>query len=147
MRCSPRGSWWLLPLALGLGSTADALARTEARSPYTKTQTYSGALRFLRVDKGFEVTERDPDAAYLLFRYVTTGRKQPSSGSIEIIEASDQVKIVIQLAEVPSYHEQVLRDGLLHKLGQEYGEPPKREKPPPEKGKRDDKGSPEAPSN
>ena len=125
----------VVSLALaGVLATDFAEARAEADSDYTKIQTYNGALRYLRVDLGYEVVEKDPEAAYLLFRYEPAGRRgNPTNGSIEVIEAKGRVKLLVQLPQMPSYHEVVLRDGLLKKLRQEYGEPPKKPDPPRQK--------------
>jgi hypothetical protein len=118
----------LAALAAALAAPG-AEARVEAESGYTKAQTYSGALRYLRVDLGYEVVERDPDAAYLIFRYTQTGQnKRPTNGTIEVVETQGRVKLLVQIPEMPEYHERVLRDGLLKKLRLEYGEPPA--KPP-----------------
>ncbi|MCC6214343.1 MAG: hypothetical protein IT376_05710 [Polyangiaceae bacterium] len=125
-----------LVVAGGLAASAlvvrDAAARAEAEVRYTKAQAYSAALRYLRVDLGVEVTERDPDAAYLLFKYSVPGKATPTSGAIEVVEVRDRVKLVVQLPKLPTYHEQAMRDGLLKKLAAEYGEPP-RDAEPPEK--------------
>src|SRR5690606_25910140 len=56
-------------LALTAVTTEAAFARVATDSLYTKAQNYSAALRFLRVDKGYDVVERDAEAAYLIFRY------------------------------------------------------------------------------
>lgn len=114
-----------LALTLLLG-TADANGRVEASSVYTKIQTFSGALRFLRVDRGYEIIEKDPDAAYLLFRYPLPGNQKNASGSVEVVETTAGVKIFLQLPRLPAYHEALLRDGLLQKLREEYGEPPRK---------------------
>jgi hypothetical protein len=138
----------LLPgLALVLCSLgpAGALGRVSAESRYTKAQNYSAALRFLRVDKGFEVVERDADAAYLIFRYPTPERREQSAtGTIEVIEVNDGVTIIVNLPQMPQYHERVLSDQLQRKLREEYGppkarhpEPAKPEKNKPEKKRRD----------
>jgi hypothetical protein len=112
---------------------AGANARVEAESDYSKAQTYSAALRYLRVDRGFEVLEKDPDAAYLIFKYETVGAgKSSSTGTIEIVEAGARVKLLVQLPRMPEYHERVLKDGLLRKLREEYGSavrPPAAKKP------------------
>ena len=113
----------------GLFSAHLAFAKVEVESDYTKPQTYNAALRYVRVDLGYEVLEKDPDAGYILFRYSPTGRRDPTNGSIEVVELKEHVKIVIQLPQMPSYHETVLRDGLLRKLRSEYGDPPPRKKP------------------
>ncbi len=129
--------------ALTLSPVADA--RVEDSSAYSKTQTFSGALRYLRVDLGYEITERDAEAAYLLFRYVPSGQKEPTHGSIEIIEADGRVKVYVQLPKMPEYHERVLSTGLMKKLRSEYGEPPKPEpdkKPKQGKKKREDEERP-----
>jgi hypothetical protein len=110
-----------------------ATARVGGESEYSKAETYSGALRYLRVDLGYEVVERDPDAAYLIFRYDLPGQKKASTtGTVEVIEAEGHVKVFVQIPTMPEYHERVLRDGLVRKLREEYGTPPKRS-PPPEK--------------
>jgi hypothetical protein len=115
----------LLLSAILLASNADA--RVEARSGYTKAQTFNGALRFLRVDKGYDVVEKDPDAAYVLFRYPLQG-KATANGSVEVVETSSGIKLVVQLPQLPEYHEVVLRDALLKKLRDEYGSPPPKAK-------------------
>ncbi len=115
----------------GLLRAGGADARVEAESEYTKAQTYNGALRYVRVDLSYEVVEKDADSAYILFRYEPPGRRQPTSGSIEIIEVDQRVKVFVQLPQMPGYHETVLRDGLMKKLRSEYGTPPRRKPPPP----------------
>lgn len=120
----------------------DAAARAEAEARYSKAQTYSAALRYLRVDLGYEVLEKDPDAAYLLFKYQVPGQSQQTSmGAIEIVDASEAVRIFVKLAKMPEYHERVLRDGLLKKLRDEYGAPP-----PPPRPKKPEPPSEEQPS-
>lgn len=122
-----------LVLAGVLSTTSSVEARAEADSDWSKAQTFSGALRYLRVDLGYEVVEKDPDAAYLMFRYAPAGRRDPANGSIEIVEVKGRVKLYVQLPQMPTYHEVVLRDGLLKKLRSEYGAPPKRPDPAPKK--------------
>jgi hypothetical protein len=120
----------LLFVALFVARTAGA--RVAADSGYTKAQTYNGALRYLRVDLGYDVTERDADAAYLMFEYSPPGRTTTTRGTVEIVETADNVRIYVQLPQMPEYHERVLSDGLLRKLREEYGAPPeKKPKPPP----------------
>src|SRR5690348_15104406 len=115
-----RRSLVLVVFALAFGvvalfSSRGADAKVEVDSDYTKTQTYNGALRYLRVDLGYEIVEKDMDAGYILFRFDPSRNNNPKSGSLEVIETKDRVKVVIQLPQLPSYHETVLRDGLLKK--------------------------------
>ncbi len=105
-----------------------AQARTKTVSGYSKAVTYNGALRYLRVDLGYKITERDPDAAYLLFSYKPSGEKRHLNGSIEIVEAKGKVRLYVQIPQMPKYHEKVLSDGLKKKLYDEYGEPHKPKK-------------------
>jgi hypothetical protein len=105
-------------------------ARVEAESGYTKAQTYSGALRYLRVDLGYEVLEKDPEAAYLVFRYLPPGQpKSSSTGTLEVVDRGDGVRLFVRLPSMPEYHEAVLRDGLLKKLRDEYGVPAPKKAP------------------
>jgi hypothetical protein len=120
-------------LAAGLLLGVPAGARVEGDSEYSKSQTFSAALRYLRVDLGYEVLEKDPEAAYLLFRYEPPGQpKSPSTGTLEVVEAGERVRLFVRLPRMPEYHERVLRDGLLKKLREEYGAPPQH-KPEPKK--------------
>ncbi len=138
---------FVLLSALGLSTllvVGSARARVEADSSYSKLQTYSGALRYLRVDLGYEVVEKDPDAAYLIFKYSPDGQpKNVSTGTVEIVATDTRVKLYVQIPRMPEYHERVLRDGLLKKLREEYGVPSPRtqKKPdPPDAGSDADAG-------
>jgi hypothetical protein len=113
-----------LPLGLLLSWSGAVLARSEAETSYTREQTFSAALRYLRVDLAYEVTEKDPDAAYLLFSFPAPELEQKTGhGSIEIVERDRTVRVLINLPQLPSYREDVLKRGLLDKLRLEYGEP------------------------
>lgn len=116
----------------GLGLVGEADAKATFDSAYTLQQTYNAALRLIRVDMGLKVTERDPDAAYLLFDY-----KSPESGTrvvpgaIELVKSGQSVKVIVQLPQMPRYHEQVMVDSLAKKLANDYGDPPRRPSAPP----------------
>jgi hypothetical protein len=135
-------------LALAALSSA-AEARVDASSGYTKAQTYSGALRYVRVDLGYEVVEKDPDAAYLIFKYSPSGSAKGSavSGTLEVVDTGGSVRLFVSLPRMPEYHERVFRDGLMKKLREEYGAPPPAAKKPAEKNPPDKPPvtSPEAP--
>ena len=140
----------LLPFSFVLGSAlallvaGGAQARSEAEARYSKAQTFSAALRYLRVDLEYEVLEKDPEAAYLIFKYATPGQRQTSTGTMEIVASEDRVRIYVKLPKMPEYHERVLRDGLLRKLREEYGEPPApAPKPEPPKKRPDGDAGPE----
>lgn len=126
---------------------APAAGRVDGNSPYTKAQTYSGALRYVRVGLGYEVVEKDPEAAYLIFRYTPPGANKDGSvtGTVEVVEASGGVRLFVNLPRMPEYHERLLRDGLLKKLRDEYGVPRPVEKKPPAPAP-DDKTPPDKPA-
>jgi hypothetical protein len=117
----------------GVLSGRGAHAKVETLCGYSLAQTYSAALRYLRVDKGFEVVEKDPTAAYVLFRYVPPGSPaRPCDGAIELVQLDGRVKLQIRVPTMPTYHEQLLRDELVKKMHDEYGEP-STPKPPSKK--------------
>jgi hypothetical protein len=126
-----------LPLTcLALASlTGPAAARVDGSSGYTKAQTYSGALRYVRVDLGYEVVEKDPEAAYLIFQYLPNGSSKSGAvtGTLEVVDTGGSVRLFVSLPRMPEYRERVFRDGLLKKLREEYGAPPPVAKKPVEK--------------
>jgi hypothetical protein len=122
---------------LAIALTVVAHGKAAASSPYTLPQTFGAALRLLRVDLRLEVTEKDESAAYLLFRYPTSeDPKRLVEGAIEIIGLEQDVRVVVKIPALPEAHERLLRDRLVKKLREDYGEPPKRrESPKPEEPK------------
>ena len=143
----------VLAALAALAPTSVAGARVDGGSSYSKAQTYSGALRYVRVDLGYEIVEKDPEAAYLIFKYSAPGAAKNSSvtGTLEVIEATGGgVRLFVNLPRMPEYYERVFRDGLLKKLRDEYGAPPPVAKKPAEKSPADKpvepaEGSPKTP--
>ena len=123
------------------------MARSEIEIPYTREQTFSGALRYLRVDLSYEVTEKDAKAAYLLFSFTDPElQKKNGHGSIEVVQRERTVRLSVNLPELPSYREELLQRGLLDKLREEYWEPPAAPPPPdPKKPPADSKKPTEDP--
>ncbi len=126
---------------LGLGFAAAVVlteptadAKSAYDSPYGFARTWTAALRMVRVDLGYKVVEKDESNGYLLFEYRSpeSGSKA-TSGSMEFIKARDdhEVKVVVQLPQMPRFHEQVLLDELVRKMRDEYGDPPVHKDPPP----------------
>lgn len=119
----------------------EASAKSAYDSDYGFERTWNAALRLVRVDRNYKITEKDEANGYLLFEYKSAESSKVTSGSMELIRgssASEPVRVVVQLPQMPRYHEQVMLDELARKLRHEYGEPPsKRERR--EKGERGDK--------
>ena len=120
----------LLSAAFILVPADPACAKSAYDSAYGFDRTWNAGLRLVRVDLSLKVTEKDDANGYLLFDYKSpeSGQK-PVPGSMEFIKGKDgAVRVVVQIAQMPGYHEQVLVDNLSRKLRNEYGDPPK--KPP-----------------
>lgn len=118
-------------LALGAATvipTGEACAKSAYDSAYGFDRTWNAGLRLVRVDLNLKVTEKDDQNGYLMFDYKSpeSGQK-PVPGSMEFIKGKDgAVRVVVQIPQMPGYHEQVLVDQLQRKLKNEYGEPPKK---------------------
>lgn len=118
--------------ALALFTPRVVYAEASDQVGYSQKQVYSAAVRYLRIELRYEITERDPDAAYLLFEYLPMGQKTPRFGAVEVVKLQQGVRLVVRLPDQPSYQESMLRDGLLKKLVSDYGDlpEPRRETPP-----------------
>ena len=122
----------LVGALLVLAPESPASAKSAYDSAYGFDRTWNAGLRLVRVDLGLKVTEKDDANGYLLFDYKSpeSGQK-PVAGSMEFIRGKDgSVRVVVQIAQMPGYHEQVLVDNLQRKLRTEYGDPPKKAPPP-----------------
>jgi hypothetical protein len=118
--------------ALGVATLADAKATYE--SPYGYARTWNAAMRLVRVDNGWKVTEKDEANGYLLFEYRSLENAKVAPGSIELVRGQngdETVSVVVQLPQMPHYHEQVILDGLAAKMRREYGDPPEARHPSP----------------
>ncbi len=105
----------------------EASARSAFDSTYGYERTWNAALRLVRVDLGYKITEKDEDSGYLMFDYKSPESRGATPGSMEFIRSKDPqapVRVVVQLPQMPRYHEQVLVDSLAKKMRQEYGEAP-----------------------
>jgi hypothetical protein len=122
-----------LALPAGLMAwSSDVRASAIYSSPYTFEQTYSTALRMLRVDLGLKVTEKDAENGYILFEYTSPeSGKRVCAGAIELVKTKQRVQVTVQIPAMPQYHEQMIADVLSKKLASDYGEPPKKPAPAP----------------
>lgn len=109
-----------------------ASAKAAYDSPYGYDRTWNAALRLVRVDNGWKVVEKDEGTGYLLFEYRSAENAHPTPGSVELIRSQEgsSVGVVVQLPQMPRYHEQVLLDALAAKMRREYGDPPIQRKAP-----------------
>lgn len=124
-------------LAAGLAVSA-ASAKSTYESPYGYERTWNAALRLVRVDNGWKITEKDETNGYLLFDYSAPQSAKPTPGSLELIRGREgeanggsNVSVLVQLPQMPHYHEQVILDALASKMRREYGDAPEHRPPPP----------------
>ena len=112
-------------------------AKSTLESPYGYDRTWNAALRLVRVDNGWRITEKDDSNGYLLFDYASPesgGKKKTTPGTLEVVRGRDSdspVSVLVQLPEMPHYHEQVMLDALASKMRREYGDPPVHKKKRP----------------
>ncbi len=119
-----------LAAAAAVGAaTRVADAKSTYESPYGFERTWNAALRLVRVDNGWKITEKDESSGYLLFEYAAPQGPKATPGSLELVRGQDgdgNVAVLVQLAQMPHYHEQVILDALAAKMRHEYGEPPEK---------------------
>lgn len=116
-------------------TSPNATANSALDSDYGYERTWNAALRMLRVDLGLKVVEKDEVNGYLLFEYHSSeSGNKVSQGSLELVRAKDgegPIHVIVQLPQMPRYHEQVIVDQLQRKMRMEYGEPPPHKAPAP----------------
>lgn len=116
----------IMVLGLVLMFSFSLEAKTKRETTYRYNQIWRTAIRFLRVDNGFSVVEKDPKAGYVLFDYREAGRTYRAS--LELVPTvrggKKYVTTGLRIEAMPTYVEVVLVDKLMRKLRSEYGEPP-----------------------
>jgi hypothetical protein len=127
-------------LMIWVGPAQLAQARSERTLPYSYERAWPAAVRFLRIDEGFSITESDPDTGYVIFQIKENGRV--FSGSLEVVrieeDGREAVRIVLRIGNRPSYMESGLLTRLAQKLHTDYGDPepsPDQPEDTPKKGK------------
>lgn len=123
-----------LVLALLLASSS-AHARSEKTLAYPRDPAWSAAVRFLRVNAGLKVIEKDAESGYVIFEFKE--EKKTFRGALEVIEVvkegRKQVRFVMTIEDRPTWVEVELLTKLERKLRAELGTPA------PAPTKRDDK--------
>lgn len=134
MRLKLRG--FLLALA-GAACAPAAYAKAAAESAQSYERAWNTAVRYVRVDQNLKVTEKDIEAGYVAFDYVSSDSAHATSpGTLELVRLDGgKVRIVVQLSKMPRFHEDVFLQGVLKKLREDYGDsappPPPPTKPAP----------------
>ena len=136
---------YLLSLVLGLGLVSTADAKTSRKVSHSYEKVWPAAVRFLRIDEGLKILEKDMDNGYLLFEIAEEGKI--FAGSVEVIRRKDSsdrdaVELILTIKDRPSYMEHGILDRLLRKLREELGLP----KLAPQKKPENDKEQEEPPA-
>ena len=111
-----------------------SLAKAASDVPYALGDVYSAALRFVRIDKGCKVIDRDPDAAFVTFE--CKDDEKLKRGSMELFRsggAREGVRVQVALGDDPHYVELRWLELLERKLREERGTPPPPPAPPAKK--------------
>lgn len=119
------------------GAPRAAAARTERTTYYRFTQVWPAAVRAIRVDEGYKITEKDADTGYVLFQVKDDGKE--FAGSLEIVREKDEhgrpsIRLILTIADRPAYMEAGILDRLLAKVEHEQGDPPPAPAAPPDRG-------------
>ncbi len=124
-----RGVCLLVAAALVLLSLTHAspgAAKSIHESPYSYGQTFGTALRLVKVDLDLDVTEINGEWGYFLFVYTSReSGKRKNRGSFSFVKRGEEVHVILQIPQMPSYHERVIMQKLTRKLAAEHGAPPK----------------------
>ena len=113
-------------LVFSLVGAGDADAKTSRKVSHAYEKVWPISVRFLRIDEGHKVLEKDMDNGYLLFEVSEEGKR--FQGSIEVIRRKDEsnrdaVELVLTIKDRPSYMEHGILDRMLLKIRKELGHP------------------------
>ena len=123
--------------------SAPAFAKASKDVPYSVAETLSTAVRFVRIDRGCKVIDKDADAAFLTWE-CKDGEKV-LRGALEIFRVGEkpagreEVRLQVSLGDEPHYVELRFLELLERKLRDERGAPPaiaapQKKPPPPQDG-------------
>lgn len=101
-----------------------AAAKSQKKLAYAYEQVWPAAVRFLRVDEGCEILEKDMDAGYVIFTLSDDGKR--FRGTLEIVRTGDEqpsLLLLVGLEDRPAYMEQGILDRFEQKLRAELGSP------------------------
>ncbi len=128
----PRLSVLLAILLATLVSASPAEAKSSRKVSHAYESVWPATVRFLRIDEGLKISEKDSDTGYILFEIQDDGKVY--AGSIEVIRRKDYsnrdaVELVLQIKDRPSYMELPILDRLMAKLRKELGHPKRPQSP------------------
>jgi hypothetical protein len=113
---------------------ATALLAQKRVLSYPFDAVWPSAIRYLRIDRGYTIAERDAEAGFILFSFPVTPDRT-GSGSLEVLRTVDaagrpSVELRAATSAGPSHLPHTLLDGIAAKVRAERGQPA----PPPPPG-------------
>ncbi len=116
----------LLLLTTSVFAPGVAESKSAQKVSHSYERVWPTAVRFLRVDEGLKILEKDADSGYVLFELAEEGKV--FTGSVEVIrrkddEKRDAVELIIRIRDRPSYMEHAILDRMLQKIQDELGSP------------------------
>lgn len=109
-----------------LVSLPPAVAKSDRVASYSFDRVWPAAVRFLRVDEGATILEKDAETGYVIFE-LRRGDKT-YRGALELVKVKDHaerdsVRLVVRIDDRPLWEEEGLLRRLLEKLREELGQP------------------------
>lgn len=103
-----------------------AVARSSITVEYNYHRVWTTSIRLFRIDLGCPIKEKDRENGYFIFEYKDGGRT--FSGSVELIKIRSnkgvgEVRVIVQIAQLPQYIERMMLNRLTRKLSADFGEP------------------------
>jgi hypothetical protein len=100
---------------------------------YPFDQVWPTAVRYLRVERGYEIADRDKDSGYIVFTFEHGSNK--ANGSVEFLsdlddEGRKSVTMISSTSRGPSHLPFAILDGIATKLREERGQPARPPSPP-----------------
>lgn len=103
--------------------------------PYPLEQVWPASIRYLRVDRGYTIVDRDQDVGFIVFE-IQLDAERVARGSVEFVRTQDvsgrpSVDVQVSTDGGPAHLPFVLVDGIAEKVRQERGQPAPPPPPPP----------------
>jgi hypothetical protein len=117
----------VLALGLVVGGLGAAHARSATTVAYPIADVWPSLVRFLRVDRGYPIQEKDEVSGYILFDLIDG--KKAYKASIELVGSGaeserESTKIIVTIHDLPRHFELTLLDKLAAKINEDRGPPP-----------------------
>jgi hypothetical protein len=109
-----------------------AAASTKKEASYAFDKAWPAAVRFLRIDEGLSIVEKDRDTGYVLFEL--SEEQKTFRGALEMVQIVDpdgrpSVRLVLRIEDRPAYMEKGILERMVRKFRTELGPPA--DPPPP----------------